>query len=339
MKKDFWDRFASKLKSVDEAPEPLGSALRAALRPEDSVRLLLFGPAAKSVHKTSPATLLAVLDREWVLVSGTQETPPQVVRADFAETLLVELTVILLYGRLKLDYATAGVVRSVVIEFNTVMDRSYKEAVRLMLDGMEGIRDAKPIENGSLNGLLQGIPMKFCSAVDEFRPLSQRVLGVQHWPAVTDGRWRWFERELAPEAMLVLTERELILISEERSWSWLWIGRVNKYGNVLTYCPLSRLERFGMQDRESLCALELELRAQNGSVNFHIDFPREQEPAVARFMGREHLQNFDVSWGHEPGSSTAVRAAAQRDRTVLWCVRKDDSLERLVPVSDMRVDW
>ena len=42
-----------------------------------------------------------------------------------------------------------------------------------------------------------------------------------------------------------------------------------------------------------------------------------QQGVGVGFMEREHLQNFDVSWGHEPGSSTAVRAAAPHDRTVL----------------------
>jgi hypothetical protein len=206
------------------------------------------------------------------------------VRAAFADTLFVELTVVLLYGRLKLDYAVEGAARSVAIEFNTVKERLFREAARLVLDGMEGIHDTQPTEDSNLNALLQGVPGKFRGAVQDFRPLSQRVLGVPHWPAVTGGRWRWFERELAPEAMLVLTERELMLISEERSGSWLWTGRVNKYGNVLTYCPLSRLERFGIQDRESMRALELEIRAQSGSVHIQIVLPCKREPAAARLM-------------------------------------------------------
>jgi hypothetical protein len=29
---------------------------------------------------------------------------------------------------------------------------------------------------------------------------------------------------------------------------------------------------------------------------------------ISRFMERKHLQNLDVSWGHEPGRVTRVRA-------------------------------
>ena len=43
----------------------------------------------------------------------------------------------------------------------------------------------------------------------------------------------------------------------------------------------------------------------------------EIKECMFRFMEREHLQNIDVSCGHEPGRATLVRAAAQRDRAVL----------------------
>ena len=43
----------------------------------------------------------------------------------------------------------------------------------------------------------------------------------------------------------------------------------------------------------------------------------EIKESMFRFMEREHLQNIDVSWGHERGRATLVRAAAQRDRAVL----------------------
>jgi hypothetical protein len=72
MKYPLWDRFASKLNSVDEAPEPLCSAMRAVVKPGDAIRLLILGPAFTSLGKSSIATLLAVLDGEWIVVSGME---------------------------------------------------------------------------------------------------------------------------------------------------------------------------------------------------------------------------------------------------------------------------
>jgi hypothetical protein len=112
------------------------------------------------------------------------------------------------------------------------------------------------------------------------------VLAVLHWPALLGGRRRWFQRELAPEAMLMLTERELIFISEEKTWSWMRIGRVNKYGSIATYCPLSRLKRFQITEHGQLNTLELELRAKQGGAKMEVSFPAGQREEVSTFMER-----------------------------------------------------
>ena len=294
MKKDFWDRFASKLKSVDEAPEPLRSAMRAALKPNESIRLLVFSPANKTFDKCSPATLLAVLDHEWTVVSGLEEIPSQVARAEFAGTLFVELTNILLYGRLKIDFVSEGGTQSVAVEFNTVMDRLYQEAVQLLLDGMDGVSAASPIEDRQAGSLLCSLSLKFRNAVIEFRPASQQALAVLHWPALLGGRRRWFQRELSPEAIMVLTGRELLFISEEKTGSWMRIGRVNKYGSIATYCPLSRLTRFQINERGPSATLQLELRARQGGAKVEVPFPAGQREEVSAFMERALPQ--DASW-------------------------------------------
>ncbi len=283
---------------MEEAPEPLRSAMSAALEGGQRLQLMIFGPAAKTLGQCSPATLLAVLDDEWVLVSGAEEMPPRLARAAFVDTMLVELTVILLYGRLKLDYATDGVTQSAMIEFNAVMERVYREAARQVLDGMSGVRGTIPIEDRSLNALLQGTPLRFWNAVHEFRPLSQRVLAARPWPAVRGRARRWFERELAPQAMLVLTERELILISDEKTWSWLRVGRSDKYGDVVTYCPLSRLESYRVRANDRLAQLELEIRAAGGGETIRVEFPPAQQQSIGDLMEQVMAQRCETDRIH-----------------------------------------
>jgi hypothetical protein len=287
MKRDLWDRFASKLNSVDEAPEPLCSAMQAALKPDDAIRLLIFGPGFTSLGKSSIATLLAVIDSGWIVVSGMEAGQLRVDRARFADTLLVEVTIILLYGRLKFDYTADGGTRSAMMEFSTVMEPLYKEAARLALDGIEGAAGTVPIADGHLNALLDGVPMKFRSAAHEFRPPAQPVLALRHWPPVMGKKRLWFQRELATEAMLMLTEHELIFISEEKTWSWMWIGRVNKYGYVVTYCPLSRLENWHIEANEKLATLDLSVCAQQGGETVRLEFPRGKEHHVATLMRQQ----------------------------------------------------
>lgn len=286
MKRDFWDRFASKLKTVDEAPEPLHGALLAALKPGESARLLVFGPAHKGSGRRLPASLLALLDAEWVLVTGAVDTEPVIVRARFAETLLVELTNILLYGKLRMDSVADARAQSVAIYFNTVMEGLFQEVVQMVLNGMDGVDFVEPFDARELYPAIESLPLKFCNAVLSFIPMGQRVLEVVHWPAVLGRRLKLLRHELAPEAMLALTDRELLFISEEKTWTWIRPGRVQKYGSIVTHCPLSRVGKVQLNEHDHLDTLDIEIRVREGGEKLKIDFPHDQKAQVAAFVER-----------------------------------------------------
>ena len=61
------------------------------------------------------------------------------------------------------------------------------------------------------------------------------------------------------------------------------------------------------------CVEDQPQQSRSGNVLRLVD----DDTAALRFMERKHLQNFDVSWGHEPCKSKLVRATAQRDRKAL----------------------
>ncbi len=278
------NRFASKLQSLEEAPELLRGRVRSVLKPNDEVRLLIFGPAVEALDNAPSATLLALLDDGWIIANDENGLPP-VVRVSFSDTLLVELMLIPPYGRLKLDYVANATVRFATIYFNTSMEPIYKEAVRHLLSGIEGIASGAPMSDGRLNVLLQGVPLKFCNAAHAFRPFSQHVMAVRYWPTVSARRIGWFQRKLAPEAMLLLTEHELILISEEKARALLRIGRSNKCGNTGTYCPLLRLQSWSVGIRNNIAHLRVSLHNGQGGEDIQAEFPRNAKPDVEDFMG------------------------------------------------------
>ena len=310
MKCDLWDRFASKLETVQDAPRPLSGAMLTALKPNDELRLLIFGPAYKALRKTIPATLLAVLAHDWLVVTGSEEHPAHVYRCDFANTLLIEITNILLHGMLRIDFATEGRTETVAIPFNTVMEGLYQEATQFLLNGMDEVREITPCENKELSCSLAPLPMKFYNAILEFIPMGQHVLEFVHWPAVFGNKLKMFRNEVSPEAVLVLTDRELLFISEERTSSWFHAERLQKYGCIATHCPLSRLASFQVSDHDSLDTIDIMLQTRQGSEKLKIDFPRGQKAEMASFMERvlkqQKSQNLyaatdtEVEIGYEP---------------------------------------
>ena len=284
------DRFSSRLKTLDEAPEPFRSTLLQHLSPQHHICLMVWGPASKTIRSKSQATLLTVTNRNWIVVSEAQDKCMTASVCDFVNTLSVELTSILLLGRLSIDFAAEDGLQFAVIEFNTVMEQLYQEAIQLLLDGMDGISSEVLAEDKQENIQLHELPLKSRNAVLEFKPRSQNILSVLHWSATFRGSSRWIQHELTPEAVLALTQRELMLISEEKAWSWIRAGYTRKYGKIVTYFPLVRLESFCLTGNRHLCALGLKICSEHGGENRGVDFPRERETDVAAFMERAMRQ-------------------------------------------------
>lgn len=275
-----WGRFATRLNSLAEAPELLGAALGAHLCAGEAVRLLVYGPPWVSLKTEDPATLLAVTDRRWLIVFDGRDGAATVAQSDFADTLLVEISIILLYGRLRVEFVAGGQAQSVQIQFNTVMEKLYEEAIQLLLDHTEGPRVAARTQTRDTQLPLESLPLRFRNALLKFTPPGRPLRDLAHWPACYAGQRRWFQRELAPEAVLALTDRELVLVSDEKTWTWLRVGRDIKFGSVVTYCPLSRLAGFQLGRQPPLGTLNVTLRTAHGLSKLAIDFPAERESDV-----------------------------------------------------------
>ena len=281
MNRGLWDRvaFAAKLRSVDEAPEPLRSAMFEVLEPQDAIRWLIYGPTQKVVGRVSPASLLAILEHEWIVVVCGENAEPEVHRCQFADSLLVEIIDILLYGRLRLDFIKDSRTRSVAVEFNTVMAELYQEAVQILLGGMDGVCQAALDDSGKTYDIIKVLPLKFQNGILRYLPVGQRVLGFVHWPTVLSRKLTVFWRELAPEGVLVLTNSQLLIISEEKAW---WRGQ-SKYGYVVTFCPLSRVEAIRLTEHNSFYVIDVEVRARQIGEKVKIGFPCELKAALEAF--------------------------------------------------------
>lgn len=291
MTTNFWDRFPSKLKSPIEAPDPLRGALLQAFKPDDSVQLMIFGPASKTPGRRSAATVLAILDSEWIFASAGAETDmPVVTRCRFSDTLMATFTTILLCGRLEIDFAAEGGAQHVLMEFNTVMDHLYRQALQLLLDGVDGTSPTPAVDDQHSRDLLKPLMLRLQNAVGQAVPRGQSVQALVHWPAVFNDRRGLFRRELSPAAALVLTNREIILVSDEKAGTWFQPDKIDKYGSIATYIPLSRLRCFGTSVHDRLDTLDLDVGVEHGYAKVKVEFPRGLESELLAFVEQARHQ-------------------------------------------------
>src|SRR5580700_11191258 len=199
-------RFPTKLDTVSDAPEPLRSELVKGLHSNDPVRLLVHAPAFPTGDEKSPATVLAVTNNGWLVASETEDGGAALVKSDFSNTLFFELTSILLLGQLIISFSEVGKAHSATINFERVEDEFYHEAIDLMLAGIDPARIAVAENDRNETSMFETWPMKFRNEAQRYWPRGQRLLAAIQWPAN--------QRQLAPAGALLMTERELVLLSE-----------------------------------------------------------------------------------------------------------------------------
>lgn len=268
------DRFPSRLTALEEVPEPLRGAV-CGLRPApDRFRLLLFGPASRLAGQRASASLLAITDTGWLLARDAENGRATVAQGDFANTLRVELTCILLYGRLRIDFAVAGRADSTFAEFNTVYEDEYRQAVQRLLDGMNGVPSGTSADSPTSCPLPESLPMKFRHAISRYQPVGQALRRVVYWPDVMQANRRWWQRPLADEGLLALTDRTLTLMTGEPQRSWFRARAETRYGYVITYCPLCRLAGATWSAEGMIASLELALRNPQGGETLSINLPQ-----------------------------------------------------------------
>jgi hypothetical protein len=300
-------RFPTKLDTVSDAPEPLRGELIKGLPSKEPVRLLVHAPAFPMGEEKTPATLLAVTNTGWLVASETEEGGgAPLVKSDFSNTLFFELTSILLLGQLIISFSEGGKARSVTINFERVEDEFYHEAIDLMLAGIEPTRTAVGEKESNETSMFEAWPMKFRNEAQRYWPKGHRLLAAVQWPVD--------QRQLAPAGALLMTERELVLISEgKKSSAELSAGassaeepketlsspespktvnptetpsgpgNVYEFAETITFVPRIRLAGFQLSHQQS-GVLTLQLRASQGEEKLEITFPFDHEGAVRKGM-------------------------------------------------------
>ena len=280
-------RFPTKLNTVSDAPEPLHSALKESLPSGQPVRLLVHAPAFTTGDEKSPATVLAVTNNGWLVASETEDGGVAVEKSDFSDTLFLELKSILLLGQLRISFAAVDTSYSVTIKFETVGDELYREAIDLMLAGIDPALIGAAQKDGGEVSMFEAWPMKVRNEAQRYWPRGQRFLAAIQWPAVFDGS----QGELAPAGALLITERELVVIAEEKEFAaesgpgTPSAGEPKEiFGGIITFVPRIRLKDFHVSHQENLGILALQVHAVHGGEKLEVIFPPDDEIAVSKAM-------------------------------------------------------
>src|ERR1700734_1017463 len=119
---------------MDECPEPFREPLHRAISPSENIYEIIYSLAFVSGRSSMPGSVFCVTERAWIIVRQLKKRGLELTRALYSETLLIELTDILLYGQLKIVYAGNDQCRLGICFFNTVSEDMYTKAIYRVLN-------------------------------------------------------------------------------------------------------------------------------------------------------------------------------------------------------------
>jgi hypothetical protein len=123
--------------------------------------------------------------------------------------------------------------------------------------------------------------LKFRNIAAEYLPRGGRLSSGVCWETIYGG----FGREIAPAGALICTERELVLVAEEKAPVWQSREeRHDKYGEIITYFPLRCLADYRIIEQDQFDILALEVHARHGGEQLKVIFPPEQREGIKALM-------------------------------------------------------
>jgi hypothetical protein len=261
---------------IDQVPLPFLEPLNEALRAEESVHRLIFSPEFTTFKERRPASVLCVTNSRWLMALKEQSGTITIRDAVFNEILAIELTVILLHGKLKIDFARNAQCQSTALYFNTVAIPKYYAAVCEILGASSQGGSTSPDRKPSVR--FPEWPHKFRNFAILYTPPASYLLDGAFSGAVYG---RLFGEKATATAVLI-TERDLIIIAEEKSGSWFPPKDSEKYGALMTYIPRQRLIQWETTPGRRVDLHQLQILAGRGIQKFQFPLSPECRDHVRR---------------------------------------------------------
>jgi hypothetical protein len=219
--------FAAAAARIGDTPPPFREILWQRIPKAEAVRQLIFSPAFVAGKFQALASVLCVTDRRWLVLLGQNDGRITVDEAVYDTTLLVELTIILLYGQVKIHFVAnreTGRRHFTLIQLCSGPTPAQFRSFWTRLTGRSMPRRSP---------MISGWPLKFRNFAIIYVPEKSQLLDGVCWKEIRGS----FNRELGPAAALVLTDRHIVLIAEEKGTGWFQIRQQAKHGAVMTYFP------------------------------------------------------------------------------------------------------
>ena len=271
---------------IDEAPDDLRPVIATALPPGAVLASGLVVPAnyrAKSLDAAPqivPAqALIFTGDGMWHLQAAEADQPapaPIYVAPDAIRW--IRSSHLLLYGRLEIASAAQGQPVLLDIEFNAVgwrqKDQNWRSLVAQAVGMLPRLTGATPGPNEQDRAILQGTPEKFVDGLFKYGLYTGETLTAATFhPAVWQQHLLAFDKQLAPDTLLALTNASVLILTEEKAL----VRHSDDLGLLITRIPRQAIT--GMQIEKGNLVDAVVFALSRGGVSDAYRLPVAQDAA------------------------------------------------------------
>jgi hypothetical protein len=270
-----------RVETIDELPDGLRDLARKALLPDDPAEKIFVIPEQMLSRKTG-----RLVGMDWVQEQSLLFTHRGVVHVRAGKSdgdmgqanylagsslLYVQMSLILLYGRMELCAAANDELSRIVVEYNAVCHEMLEPSVHRLIRLAGGPAHAQNANDSRdfLLGKLEAQSLKFRNglAIHALQP-DEKLLGYVFQPRLYPRYFRLVRRLIAPASLIALTDQQFIMIEEG-------MKRAPCYGYVFTYCPRANVVVVDTEPTDTLQEVCLHLRKDAFTADHRLTLKNE----------------------------------------------------------------
>jgi hypothetical protein len=282
------------VRSIDDLTDELQHQARQYLPPDEQVSSIFIVPRALQLFQyrqpqfhPEQALLFTGSGVLWVQESDLEGnfTKPIFIRADTLISMQVSL--ILLYGRLHMIGLSDGQRAEMVLEYNTVGHEHLQPSLKRFL-----VQAAKRIQSTDYDPTLERrakldvemLHMKYRNGLFLYGlDGEEHLTGMVFQPAIRHAIFLGLQRVVAYPVLLALTNHHLIILGEEQAKNH------SDYGWVITYCPLPVIHTIESIPEENYTRLIVHLRSDPVEITHEVKVDPTRAQEVLELWGKANL--------------------------------------------------
>ncbi|PKO12917.1 MAG: hypothetical protein CVU39_21655 [Chloroflexi bacterium HGW-Chloroflexi-10] len=257
--------------STEDLPPVLRGMANEALPAEQTCQGIMLVPAdvyPRSLsRRVNPQQALIFTEAGVLQVAGPgkkgQPAKTQWIPVD--QILKLRLSMILLYGRVEIwgVLRSNGQVVKIDLEYNTVGQPLLKPMLHALIrkswNEKGNLAKTHPVDETYSNFVNQSF--SFYNALNSVAlQLDERVLGIVYQPEITEPYLKFFRRAIFPQSVVVMTDRQLILLQEDVSFK-------PHHEWIFTFCAWHWIEDIQQNDCQNWQQLTISLSSSSAREN------------------------------------------------------------------------